>query len=117
MDRDGKGFVKVLVRPPLDIEDSRIVDLTEIQRARIVTEWKDKGVHAFWSTTPTREYLEQELSRHPEWVIRQQYLCEFQEVQDQALSPEMVEQAFQDGGGRKIGGESFLSDGEGRRVG
>jgi hypothetical protein len=116
MDRDGTGFVKVLVRPPYDIDDGKLIDLPDPDR--YVREWMDKGVHAFFSNTPTPEYLEQEMSRHPEWAIRQQYFCEFQPIEDAALPPEIVARAWSSEPGRKIGvGDSYISTNEGRRIG
>jgi hypothetical protein len=84
----GTAFRKVLVRAAYEVRDRQIVDAEpeETFKAR----WAEKGVTAFYSPTPTREFLEMELSRHPEWQIRQQYFCEFQEVENAALTPEAI---------------------------
>jgi hypothetical protein len=112
----GTAFRKVLVRAAYDIRDRRIIDAEPEGAFR--KKWAARGVAAFYSPTPTREYLEQELLRHPEWVIRQQYFCEFQEMQDKALPPEMVERMFNDAvEARRLGGDTAtLSDIPGRRV-
>jgi hypothetical protein len=115
-DVDGVGYVKVLVRPPFDIVDHEVVDLTAEQRQAIEVEHRSRNIHLFWSETPSKEWVEQELSSHGEAQVRQQYFCEFQETEDKALSPEYLERMWVDGAGaRKIGGD-VLSEGEGRRV-
>lgn len=111
----GTGWTKVLVRPPFDIQDGKIVDMTAAEQAAFLLDQKGLGINAFFSVTPVREFLEGELLKHAEYQVRQQYLCEFQPVEDLALPPEMLARAWRDGGGRRFGGESAISDGEGRR--
>jgi hypothetical protein len=117
-DREGIGYIKVMVRPPLEIRDGRVIDFPE--QERFVAEQADRGVHAFWSgETPTAETIEQELARHGEKQVRQQYFCEFQEIQDAAFAPELVARAWSGEPGRRLSiGEmgSYISGNEGRRL-
>jgi hypothetical protein len=93
-DIDGVGFVKVIVRPPFDLINHKIVPLAN--QDKYVEELKEKGIHAFFSSTPTREFLEQELSTHTEMQIRQQYFCEFQSASGAALDSNIIHDMFTD---------------------
>jgi len=86
------GWTRILVRAKYDIVDGRIVDY--IPETEFKAQWAAQGVTAFYSDTPTREFLELELTRHPESQIRQQYFCEFQDIQGAVFSDQWIERAF-----------------------
>lgn len=93
-DRDGVGYVKMIVRPPFDIVNHEIVPMKN--QEQYLAEWKKRGIHAFFSSTPTKEFLEQELATHTEMQIRQQYFCEFQSASGAALDPQTIHDMFTD---------------------
>ncbi len=91
-DKGTGGWTRVLVRAKWDIVDRKIVPY--LPEAEFKAIWAQKGIHAFYPDTPTKEYLELELTRHPENTIRQQYFCEFQDVQGAVFSDEWITAAF-----------------------
>jgi hypothetical protein len=86
------GWTRVLVRAKWDIKDGKIVPY--MKESEFKAMWFEKGVHAFYSDTPSKEFLELELTRHPERTIRQQYFCEFQSLEGAVFSEESIEKAF-----------------------
>jgi hypothetical protein len=80
------------VRAKWDIKDGKIVPY--MKESEFKAMWAEKGVHAFYSDTPSREFLELELTRHPEKTIRQQYFCEFQSLEGAVFSEEWINSAF-----------------------
>ena len=86
------GWTRILVRAKYDIRDGRIVDY--LPESEFKAMWAEQGITAFYSDTPTREFLELELTRHPESQIRQQYFCEFQDIQGAVFSDQWIERAF-----------------------
>lgn len=86
------GWTRVLVRARWDIKDRKVVPYLPEEEFRAM--WAEKGVHAFYSDYPTREFLELELTRHPERTIRQQYFCEFQSLEGAVFSEEWIQSAF-----------------------
>jgi hypothetical protein len=114
----GTGWCKVLVRPPFEIRDHKIVDMTAAEQAAFLLEQEAQGIHAFWSETPSKAFLEGELEKHPESQVRQQYLCEFLPVEDLAFPPGYVERMWDDGvEARHLGGDNVVADIPGRRIG
>lgn len=112
----GTSYKKVLIRAAWDIKAGQVIPAEP--EKRFADRWKERNVTAFYSPTPTREYLEMEVARHPEWVIRQQYMCEFQEIEDGALSPADVQRMWSDAvQPRRIGAENNVGSIPGRKIG
>lgn len=86
------GWTRILVRAKWDIKDGKIVPY--MKESEFKAMWLEKGIHAFYSDTPSREFLELELTRHPEKTIRQQYFCEFQSLEGAVFSEEWINSAF-----------------------
>lgn len=109
------GWTRVLVRSRWDIKNHRIVPY--IPEAQFKAEWKERGVYAFYSDTPTKEFIELELTRHAEEWIRQQYFCEFQDTENAALSPDDISRMWSTSvEHRKIGSKTAVSDIPGRKI-
>jgi len=86
------GWTRILVRAKWDIKDKKVV--AYLPEAEFKAMWKEKGIHAFYSDYPTKEFLELELSRHPERWIRQQYFCEFQDLEGVVFTDDWITSAF-----------------------
>lgn len=86
------GWTRVLVRARWDIRDRKVVPYMAEDEFKAM--WAEKGVHAFYSDYPSREFVELELTRHPERTIRQQYFCEFQPLEGAVFSEEWIQSAF-----------------------
>lgn len=89
---EGTAWKKILVRAKWDIKDGRIVPAMPEEEYRAM--WKERGVTAFYSPRPTKQFLEFELTQHPESTIRQQYFCEFQEIKGSVFTDAWITQAF-----------------------
>lgn len=94
---EGTAYRKVLVLPrwTLDPNRRRIIPVEKTD-AELRKEWRAKGVEAFYADTPTKTFMEQELERHPEYYMRQQYLCEFLEKQSKVFQSVWFDKALTD---------------------
>jgi hypothetical protein len=86
------GWTRILVRSKWDIKDGQIIPYIPEREFRAM--WAEKGITAFYSETPSREFLELEMTRHPEKTIRQQYFCEFQPMSGNVFSSAWIEKVF-----------------------
>lgn len=86
------GWTRILVRARWDIKDRKVVPY--MRESEFKAMWAEKGITAFYSDFPTREFLELELTRHPERTVRQQYFCEFQPLEGAVFSEEWIQSAF-----------------------
>lgn len=88
----GSAFRKVLVRPKYDMVKREIVPAL-IPEEEFKKQWLAKGVNAFYSDYPTKEFLEAEMKRHTERHMRQQYFCEFLERQGKIFTSAWIDKA------------------------
>jgi len=91
------SYRKVLVLPRWTLsKNGKSIVPAEMNDAELRRHWKAQGIEAFYSDTPSKLFMEQELSRHPEYSMRQQYLCEFLELQGRVFKSEWFERATTD---------------------
>jgi hypothetical protein len=111
----------VATRPMLAVSGGRFVGLSTPagQRGWFFTAWSDKSQN--WERVKVTghdcprmsdEFLEQERREMGDWQFRNEYLCEFQDTQNQLFRTEDIEAALTDQQSALFGGESdqFLTD-------
>jgi len=90
------------VRPMLAVSGGRLLMMSTPygRRGAFYQEWEDGGpqwerFEVLASECPRipPEFLEAERSRLPEWVYRQEFECEFAEIEGQVFSHEMIQRA------------------------
>lgn len=89
---EGTTWRKIMVRAKWDIKNGEIVRAMPEDEFRAM--WAERGVVAFYSAYPSKRFLEFELTQHSESTIRQQYFCEFQEVQGRVFTDEWIRSAY-----------------------
>jgi hypothetical protein len=91
------SYKKVLVLPRWTLsKNHREIIPVEMTDAELRNHWRARGVEAFYADTPSKTFMEKELTRHPEYQMRQQYLCEFLEKQSKVFQSVWFEKAVTD---------------------
>lgn len=91
--KDGT-WLNVEVKAPWRIVDNQYIAPAEPE-AQYQARMMKEGIHAFYSPRHTDQaFMQQELERHGSLWIRQEYLCEFVEPDDQAFNYDDIDRAF-----------------------
>jgi hypothetical protein len=85
-------YRKILVVPAYTIEGNKIVDAPPEEEFKKY--WAKKGVEAYYSPRHTKEFLEEELEDNGELYVRQEYLCEFLDVENAIFRYDDILRAF-----------------------
>lgn len=89
-----RRWKKILVRVRWDVHNGRLIDAMPEDEFRDY--WAQKGVLAYYSPRHTRAWCEEELEENGEWAFRQEYCCEFMDLNDQWISDADIRAAFVD---------------------
>lgn len=85
---------KILVRVGWQPKNGRLVPAMPEDEYRDY--WRERGVDAYYSPRHTREWLEEELESMGEWAFRQEYCCEFMDINDAWFGYAEIMDAFTD---------------------
>lgn len=101
------SWKKIMVRIGFDVVDGKLVDA--MPEAEYHEKMLKLGILAYYSPRHTRAELEEELADNDEMWFRQEYLCEFVDVQSNVFTAELIQSAF-DGEVKPLGYELLDAD-------
>lgn len=89
---EGRAWKKILVKPRYELVGHDLVKGVDDKQYR--DEYKQQNINAFYSTRHTYSFLREELDSIGSFWFRQEYLCEFLDTENQLLSTEDINAAF-----------------------
>jgi hypothetical protein len=104
--RKSTRWHKILVRVAWDVKNGKVVPAMPEDEFRDF--WEERGISAYYSPRHTKEWCQEELEEIGEWAFRQEYCCEFMDVNDAWFNHDDIMAAFSDNI-KPIGDESELT--------
>jgi hypothetical protein len=88
------GWKKIMVVPAWTLDRRKLIKTKPYDTMR--SYWTEKGIDYYWSPRHSKEWLEEELKDMPEYWFRQEYLCEFVELEEQIFKLDVIESSLSD---------------------